>query len=247
MNVFFKIILFVFIFVGAKDVQSQTPVTVDPDTPAPPSPIQLRIPHSERTRDNIMDSLVDFALVRFFKIFKNTEITYDFFEIDRNYDLNFTNFTVKVQLPNVQGNVVFSKMKINFDEFFPFLKQKKFIFSKVELTGVSVNMTISEKKEEKKQNRQLNYSAQNMILKKVHVTFEKDKQHRSKDITLASVVVDDAFLTLTNPNEKYAVSHAEMDNIVLPHKVIKDFTFSKVEADGKVFTDRMGFLQAIKQ
>ena len=73
------------------------------------------------------------------------------------------------------------------------------------------------------------------------------KQHRSKDITLASVVVDDAFLTLTNPNEKYAVSHAEMDNIVLPHKVIKDFTFSKVEADGKVFTDRMGFLQAIKQ
>ena len=121
MKIFFKITFFVLNFIFTQSVSAaqtdQIVKQVDLNAPAPESPIQIRIPHSDRTRENLLDSILDFILIHYFKHFKNTEISYEFFEIDRNYDLNFTNFTVKVTHPDVTGTIVISKVTVKFDEF----------------------------------------------------------------------------------------------------------------------------------
>ena len=262
MNVFFKIMLFVFIFIimsngavyaeppvdavsaEAADPVEKTP-SVDPNTPAPPSPIQLRLPHSQRTKANVLDAVVDFLLTKYFKLFKNAEISYDFFEIDKEFDLNFTNFTVKITSPDIQGKVVIPKAKVNFDEFLTFIKGKKMIIPKVEFSDPFAELTLIEKEKEKK--RLLKYSAKKMLLKKIHVTFVKNKQRQTQDITIGSVSTVKASLVISNPSEKYSVPSAEMKDVVLPNKRIFKFSFSSVDVDGKTYTDRAAFLQAIRQ
>ena len=122
MNVFFKIMFFVFVFVGTAEPSLAETSAVDPNMPAPESPIKLRIPHSNRTRANLLDAVIDFALTQYFKLFKNATISYDFFEIDTNYDLNFTNFSIKLHQPSLNGTISAPKIKVNFKEFWPLSK-----------------------------------------------------------------------------------------------------------------------------
>lgn len=62
--------LFLFAFTGAAaSSRAQTPAA-DPDAPAPEASIKLRIPHSQRTKENILDSVLDFAFVQFLSCLK---------------------------------------------------------------------------------------------------------------------------------------------------------------------------------
>ena len=247
MNVFFKIMLFLFVFAGvAETSRAQTPAA-DPNAPAPEAPIKLRIPHSQRTKDNILDSVLDFAFVQYFKLFKNAKISYDFFEIDKNYDLNFTGFTIQITRPDLQGNIVFPKAKINLSEFLAFIKGKQLMVSQIELTGPSADMTLIEKKQGGEQKRSLKYSAEKMTMKNILMPIIKETQNEKQSMTVGTVSAEKASVGLSNPREKYAVSSAEIKDFVLSEEGIDRISFSSAETGGKVYTDRAAFLRAIRQ
>ncbi|MGN1078687.1 MAG: hypothetical protein ACI4TE_00780 [Alphaproteobacteria bacterium] len=253
MNIFFKIMLFLFVFVSAGESSlAQTPAAVvDPNAPAPESPIQVRLPHSQRTKDNILDSVLDFLFTNFFKLFKDVEISYDFFEAGMNGDLNFTNFKVKTTRPSLQGVATVSKVKVDLKEFLSFIKGKQLGFSKVELTDISADMTLIEKKDEKEKKRSLKYRTKQMTLNDVVLSEfgnrQKKKKNKSYDVSAKTVTAVRASLSLSNPKEKYAVSAAEVKDIVLLDGAIDKISFSSAETGGKTYTDRAAFLQAIKQ
>ncbi len=247
MNIFFKIILFLFVFAGvAGTSRAQTPAG-DPNAPAPEAPIKLRIPHSQRTKDNILDSVLDFAFVQYFKLFKNAKISYDFFEIDKNYDLNFTGFTIQITRPDLQGNIVFPKAKINLSEFLAFIKGKQLMVSQIELTGPSADMTLIEEKQGGEQKRSLKYSAEKMTMKNILMPIIKETQNEKQSMTVGTVSAEKASLGLSNPREKYAVSSVEIKDFVLSEEGIDRISFSSAETGGKVYTDRAAFLRAIRQ
>lgn len=247
MNIFFKIMLFLFVFAGvAGTSRAQTPAG-DPNAPAPEASLKLRIPHSQRTKDNILDSVLDFAFVQYFKLFKNAKISYDFFEIDKNYDLNFTGFTIQITRPDLQGNIVFAKAKINLSEFLAFIKGKQLMVSQIELIGSSADMTLIEKKQGGEQKRSLKYSAEKMTMKNILMPIIKDTQNKKQSMTVGTVSAEKASLGLSNPREKYAASSAEIKDFVLSEEGIDRISFSSAETGGKVYTDRAAFLRAIRQ
>ncbi|MBQ8347580.1 MAG: hypothetical protein IJY17_08285 [Alphaproteobacteria bacterium] len=251
MNVFFKIMLFLFVFAGAAGTsRAQTPAG-DPNAPAPESPIQVRLPHSPRTKDNVLDSVLDFAFVQFFKLFKDVEISYDFFEVDIDGNLNFTNFKVKTSRPSVQGIATISKININLKEFLTFIKGKQLVISKVVLTGISADMTLIEKKDEKEKKRSLMYSAKQMTLNNVILdefgNRQEKKKNKAYNVSAKTVSAEKASLGLSNPREKYAASSAEIKDFVLSEEGIDRISFSSAETGGKVYTDRAAFLRAIRQ
>lgn len=247
MNIFFKIMLFLFVFAGvAGTSRAQTPAG-DPNAPAPEASLKLRIPHSQRTKDNILDSVLDFAFVQYFKLFKNAKISYDFFEVDKNYDLNFTGFTIQITRPDLQGNIVFAKAKINLSEFLAFIKGKQLMVSQIELIGSSADMTLIEKKQGGEQKRSLKYSAEKMTMKNILMPIIKDTQNKKQSMTVGTVSAEKASLNLSNPREKYAASSAEIKDFVLSEEGIDRISFSSTETGGKVYTDRAAFLRAIRQ
>lgn len=247
MNIFFKIMLFLFVFAGvAGTSRAQTPAG-DPNAPAPEASLKLRIPHSQRTKDNILDSVLDFAFVQYFKLFKNAKISYDFFEVDKNYDLNFTGFTIQITRPDLQGNIVFAKAKINLSEFLAFIKGKQLMVSQIELIGPSADMTLIEKKQGGEQKRSLKYSAEKMTMKNILMPIIKDTQNKKQSMTVGTVSAEKASLNLSNPREKYAASSAEIKDFVLSEEGIDRISFSSAETGGKVYTDRAAFLRAIRQ
>lgn len=247
MNIFFKIMLFLFVFAGvAGTSRAQTPAG-DPNAPAPEASLKLRIPHSQRTKDNILDSVLDFAFVQYFKLFKNAKISYDFFEVDKNYDLNFTGFTIQITRPDLQGNIVFAKAKINLSEFLAFIKGKQLMVSQIELIGSSADMTLIEKKQGGEQKRSLKYSAEKMTMKNILMPIIKDTQNKKQSMTVGTVSAEKASLNLSNPREKYAASSAEIKDFVLSEEGIDRISFSSAENGGKVYTDRAAFLRAIRQ
>lgn len=247
MNIFFKIMLFLFVFAGvAGTSRAQTPAG-DPNAPAPEASLKLRIPHSQRTKDNILDSVLDFAFIQYFKLFKNAKISYDFFEIDKNYDLNFTGFTIQITRPDLQGNIVFPKAKINLSEFLAFIKGKQLMVSQIELIGSSADMTLIEKKQGGEQKRSLKYSAEKMTMKNILMPIIKDTQNKKQSMTVGTVSAEKASLNLSNPREKYAASSAEIKDFVLSEEGIDRISFSSAETGGKVYTDRAAFLRAIRQ
>lgn len=247
MNIFFKIMLFLFVFAGvAGTSRAQTPAG-DPNAPAPEASLKLRIPHSQRTKDNILDSVLDFAFVQYFKLFKNAKISYDFFEVDKNYDLNFTGFTIQITRPDLQGNIVFAKAKINLSEFLAFIKGKQLMVSQIELIGSSADMTLIEKKQGGEQKRSLKYSAEKMTMKNILMPIIKDTQNKKQSMTVGTVSAEKASLNLSNPREKYAASFAEIKDFVLSEEGIDRISFSSAETGGKVYTDRAAFLRAIRQ
>ncbi len=246
MNVFFKIMFFVFVFVGTAEPSLAETSAVDPNMPAPESPIKLRIPHSNRTKANLLDAVIDFALTQYFKLFKNATISYDFFEIDTNYDLNFTNFSIKLHQPSLNGTISAPKIKVNFKEFLAFIKGDGLVLPRIEITKPSVDLTLVEKNGETEKKRSLKSAADKIMLEKIYPTVSKRQHYRIVELKVESMSGVKISVTLSNPKEKYAVSQVVMKDVLLPEK-IKNLTFSSIEADGKTYTDRAAFLQAIRQ
>lgn len=258
MKLFFKIMFFVSAsigFTGASfaeslpiDPNAPKPETlaVDPNTPAPESPVKLRIPHSVRTKANVLDAVLDFALTQYFKLFKNATVSYDFFEIDANYDLNFTNFVVKLNMPSLTGTVSVPKIKVNFKEFFALIQGKGLTVPKVEITTPTADLTLIEKNGDQEKRRSLKVAAKNVGIKEVYLNVAKGKSHKILELKASEISAVNASVVLSNPLEKYAVAQASIKDVLLPKK-IANLTFSSLEADGKTYTDRAEFLRAIKQ
>jgi len=254
MNKFFKIILFVFLLIGNAYAQSseetsvQTPQkepSVDLNAPAPAAPFQLRIPHSERTKGNILDSALDFLFMRFFKNFENSEVSYEFFEVDNKMELNFKNFKIKITRPDIEGTVVIPKFVVNFSEFMEALKTKRFAFSKATINQPSVDLVLIKEKTRRK----LKFTAKEMIVKDMTIVSwtTKNSAGTNSNVTIGAAFAENSLLTLSDPAEKYGASAIELKEILLPQSVLSKFTFVSAEVNGKTYQDKASFLQAVKQ
>lgn len=241
MNRFFKTVLLAagLLSVGAAGARAQT----SPDDIAPDSPVQLRLPHSSRTKENVLDSVLDFTLTRFFKLFKKADISYDFMEVEQDGRLVFTNFTVVLKADSARGTVAARKMDVGFREFLTFVQKNKLMLSKTVLTDVTLDVDVKKGETER---RLLKGTAARVELEKTEtamlVKASNDKQ--PFEITFASVFVQNARLTATNPAEKYAAESARMDQAAV---VGGKLSFAASSVGGKSFADAASFLNAVRQ
>ncbi|MCQ2915048.1 MAG: hypothetical protein MJ247_07640 [Alphaproteobacteria bacterium] len=80
----------------------------DPNEPLPESNVRINIPHSNRTKDNMLESFMDFTFNKVFSSFEDLEIKYSSFEM-----VGFT--LIKFKDVNIKSNKTLAKGKIHFD------------------------------------------------------------------------------------------------------------------------------------
>lgn len=240
MNKFFKTALLAagLLLTAAAGARAQSP-----DDPAPDSPVQIRLPHSARTKENVLDSVLDFTLTQFFKLFKKADVSYDFMEVEQGGRLVFTNFTVVLKANSVQGTVAAQKMDVGFREFLTFVQKNKLMLSQTVLTGVTLDVTV---KKGEAESRSIKGSAARVELEKTETAIlVKDPNDKEPfKITFASASVQNARLTATNPAEKYAAESARLDQAAI---VGGKVSFAAASTGGKSFADMASFLQAVRQ
>ncbi|MBO4644622.1 MAG: hypothetical protein J5716_08465 [Alphaproteobacteria bacterium] len=253
-----KIVLFVFLLSGGAYAQETPAAQADPATPAPETGVRIRIPHSERTKGNILDAALDFVFMRSFKQFKGLDITYDFFEVDSNYDLNFTNFKVEVKRSNAQGTISVQKIVINFSEFMTFLKSRKALTSKVLLEKLAVDLKLIKKKNkdgtEKEKTRRLKISSKEVFIKDMLVyapseeDAEPEKDTKEEKLRIKQATGKESKVSLSNPAEKYAASSFELNDIVVTFDDSSErVEVSSAKANGKSYENVSSFLKAIRR
>ena len=230
---------------------------VDANAPASASPLQIGIPHSGRTKGNLLDAGLDFMFSLFFKRFKDFEISYDFFEVNALQDLQFTNFKVVSKHPDARGTFLVKKAVVDFADFMETLKAQKATLSKIGLESVSgdfsvvetvkktrtdadgKNVTVKEKKA-----RRVVFSAASVQLKNVLLA----SWSNSSDEVVAGVAAGrDAKVILSDPDETYAASSVEVREISVPNGKLDKTVFSSATVDGKEYRDAASFLQAVKK
>lgn len=240
MNKFFKTALLAagLLLTAAAGAWAQSP-----DDPAPDSPVQIRLPHSARTKENVLDSVLDFTLTQFFKLFKKADVSYDFMEVEQGGRLVFTNFTVVLKANSVQGTVAAQKMDVGFREFLTFVQKNKLMLSQTVLTGVTLDVIV---KKGETDSRSIKGSAARVELEKTETAIlVKDPNDKEPfKITFASAAVQNARLTATNPAEKYAAESARLEQVAL---VGGKVSFAAASTGGKSFADMASFLQAVRQ
>ena len=126
-----------FCIVFALPVRAQTD-----DTPLPEAEYKLSIPHSERTKANLADSLLDFLLTQAFSRLKDISVSYDFFELQPQGVLHFTNFSIQMNRASAQGNVKFASFTVDAKELLSFLNTRAVALGKIEMQGVLANLHV---------------------------------------------------------------------------------------------------------
>lgn len=241
MNKFFKTALLAagLWLITAAAARAQT----SPDDPAPDSPVQMRLPHSSRTKENVLDSVLDFTLTQFFKLFKKADVSYDFMEVGQGGRLVFTNFTVVLKANSVRGTVAAQKMDVGFREFLTFVQKNKLMLSQTVLTGVTLDVAV---KKGEAESRSIKGTAARVELEKTETAIAvKDPNDKEPfKITFASAAVQNARLTATNPAETYAAESARLDRAAI---VGGKVSFAAASTGGKSFADMASFLQAVRQ
>ena len=276
---FFKV-MFLVILLWSGDTYAQVEITsekeekspqtvqaVDPNAPAPEAQVKIRIPHSERTKGNVLDATLDFLFSRSLKKIEDMDITYDFFEVGSEYDLIFKNFKIDLKRSDAKGLIKMQKLVINFTEFMEFLKSKKIASSKIIAEKVLIDLklikqvdiqeTNQAQKEGNKQtaattktketSRQLKFSADELLLKNVFFIFLKNEVRDGKENDIETVIGKGIRASLSNPKEKYAVSEVELNGVVLPNSVVKRVRIASAKVKGKEYKDIDSFLKAIRQ
>lgn len=240
MNRFFKTAL---LAAGLLPITTAGALAQSPDDPAPDSPVQVRLPHSSRTKENVLDSVLDFTLTQFFKLFKKADVSYDFMEVEQGGRLVFTNFAVVLKANSVQGTVAAQKMDVGFREFLTFVQKNKLMLSQTVLTDVTLDVTV---KKGGADSRSIKGTAARVELEKTETAIVvKDPNDKEPfKITFASAAVQNAWLTATNPAEKYAAENARLDQVAI---VGGKVSFAAASTGGKSFTDMASFLQAVRQ
>ena len=251
MKNFFKILSVFLLWTDAVRCETVAAENASADAPVPSSPLRVSVPHSERTKGNFLDAALDFLFVRFFKLYKGLEITYDFFEINTQRDLVFTNFKVKSSRPEATGTVVAQKVVFDFSDFMNTLKSQKSSLSKVELENVSGDLNIAgrvKKNGEKtsgKKLRRARFKAEAVTLKNVTLAlWSKDAR---PDTLAEEVSGKNIRVTISDPLERYAASSLKVEGLKLPSGKIENVMFSSATVDGKEFTDVFSFLKAVKR
>ena len=245
MKNFFKVLIVFLLWTQAAPCETLQAENKSADAPAPPASVHISVPHSERTKGNFMDIALDFLFSRFFKMYKDFDITYDFFEINTERDLVFTNFKVKSLRSDVAGTVVAQKVVFDFSDFMNALKSQRASTSKIGLEKVSGNLKIGRPVKGGKVFRDAKFKADQVTLKDVVLAVWA--KGSSPDKLAEEISGKNVSVTITNPSEKYAASSVEVKGLKPPHGKIKSLTFSSATVDGREYTDVLSFLKAVRQ
>ena len=208
--------------------------TADANAPAPESPVKIRLLHSERTKDNIADSVADFMLTQFFKQFAGLDISYRFLEIDASRDLVLSGFKIVVDRLNVRGTFAAEKVKVDFSEVRKLIMEQKLILTRVGLTGVKWS---------------LRFDAGEIVLDGVLAgAVVNDPNNKIPAVlTIDAAFARKAALTLTNPDEKFAAQSAELTKVALPDAALNAVRFERAVVDGREYDGRDAFLKAARR
>lgn len=219
----------------------------DPDAPAPESPVKIRLLHSERTKDNIADSVADFMLTQFVKRFKGLDISYRFLEIDANRDLVLSDFKIVVNRLNVQGTFTAAKLKVDFSEVGKWIREQKFVLTRVDLNDVKADMTLYAKNGDAK--RGARWRAREVVLNGVPAgAVVNDPNNKIPSVlTIDSAALRDAALSLSNPDEKFTAGRAELTKISMPNAALNALQFERAVVDGREYAGRDAFFKAARQ
>lgn len=253
MKKFFIALSFFVIMTGSVVAQDENAVAqqentaVDLNAPAPASPLYLRIPHSERTKRNILDSTLDFFFSRFFKSLKDP-ISYEFFEKKDN-NLIFSNLTMNFNRSGAKGILRVERAMFDFSEFINGIKENKLELSQTVLEKVSLNIRVNGPKgKEGAENsaRDVKALAESVELKNIRLIAWGER--KNEDINIERASGKKIEVVLTNPAERYAATSADMQEIVISaDDPVHKTTFARASADGKSYQDSKSFLQAIKK
>lgn len=249
-----KLVILFFLLSGGAYAQEPAAKAVDPNTPAPSSGISFRLPHSERTKGNLLDTALDFLLMRLFRQFKDMNITYDFFEIDSEHKLHFTNFKVDVKRSDAQGVLSVQKIVIDSSEFIAFLQSREPLTSKIKLEKILVDLKLIRKRNtdgvDQIKTRQLNVSANGVFITDMFLYAADTKAPLKEELKIKEATGTDVKVSLSDPKEKYAASSFELKDVIVYHHSGpsgEQVSVSSAKADGKTYGDFSAFLQAIRQ
>lgn len=231
--------------------QSDSSPKPNSEEAAPESSVQISIPHSERTKGNILDAALDFLFIRFFNQFEGIKISYDFFEIDAQRDLIFKNFKVNVSRADVKGDVSFSKVLFDFSEFLKMIKSSKMEISKIVLAGPKANLTLIRKKtassgKQSDIQRQLKISAEELIVHKFLLAIWDKDPEKEGYVLFGRAETKNAKVSLSNPSEKYFTKAASIKDITVSDG-LKKIGIASAEEDGKKYDNLQAFLKAVRQ
>ncbi len=230
-----------------KTTQESEPV-VDLNAPAPPSPFQIRIPHSERTKSNLLDSTVEFLFSTFVKRFEKKDVyfSYEFFEIEPGFILCFKNFNVDVKRKDATGNLHAQNLNIAFSDFVLFLKEKTVVLGKITLQDFKLDLELIEKKA----TRKMKAKAKEVVLNHMRlISFHQDvaKEGDMQNTTFSEISILDGNLSLSEPKESYQAKNLKLLEVLLPQSVIKKMSFSSATANNKTFHTMGALLNEIKK
>lgn len=243
MKKIFATALFFFLQTGAAFCE-EVPA-VNPNAPAPPSPLKVSVPHSERTKGNFLDVALDFMFVRFFNLDKNIEVTYDFFEINDARDLAFKNVRVKSLYPDATGTVVIKKALFNFSDLMKAVKSEKISTSKIVFETVSGDLKVADAGKKTAQNpsgkvlRNVKGEAERLTLKDVPLVLWGKG---ARPNMLGAVSGRNVVVTVSNPSERFAASSVEAKDVDFSAGKV---TFSSAVVDGREYRDAPSFLKAV--
>ena len=249
MQKIFIILLFFFVMTGSAAAQ-QGNVAADPNAPAPASPLHLRIPHSERTKSNFLDSALDFVFSRFFSSLKDP-ITYEFFKVE-NKKLIFSNLTMNLNRGGAKGTVFVGRATFNMTEFVNGMESNKLMFSEVTLEKMSLDLNVSQKKAETSSEQTAN-PVRKVKAFSEKVTLDKIRllawgENKTQDISIETASGTKVSVDMSNPAEKYAANAITLQDVLISvDDPVHQTKFASASADGKSYQDNKAFLQGIKK
>ncbi len=228
---------FLFAALSAVPVSAAEGPAPAPAAPAAEAPrTTVTIPHSSRTKDNFADIALDFLLTGWFSKFENVTVKYGFMETSlRQSFITFRDFSIEWNRPDIKGTVSFGTFHIGLKDLLDFLKTQIFYVQNVTVENMKADLTPTGKDKEK--SRRIRASAAKIVLQNANLYAQGKGPTGSEqgDFTLQKAVVEKAALILTNPKERYAVSSAGVEGLLLHAKPPYNVRFTSAAADGKEY------------
>ena len=198
---------------------------------------QVTIPHSERTRSNVIDIVIDLALTSYFRRFTSFTFKYEFFEF--LYDgsrLMFTNPSLTLDLPRLKGTIKVNKLEISVSELIMVLKNKGINLHDVTFRDLDVDLAFFD--EAGKKVKTAKGTSEFLNFQTLVFAEEQEKTPRRDDedadlekiirqvISAEKISLSNASASLTNPKETYKTKALTANNVrfVIYPEVLLDFS-----------------------
>ncbi len=203
-----------------------------PDDPLPESSIKINLPHSNRTKDNLADSLLDYLLAKGFASVENAKIGYSFFELQTGGLLYFKDFSIQLTKSGVEGGLVFKSMTISVKELLRFFSTKTVTFGKVDIQGATADIAVG------KQKKRFLFTADEIHMTDTDLLQIGDNDGTPELQTVFSVAaVDVSNAWYANPDKCFGARSVQLKNMEIHNGPSAGITFRSAVADSQTFAN----------